>query len=186
MMKRGAPQHPLLDREDTLLLLIDVQERLFPKIAGKEWVAENIVRLIRFSRLTGIPSLLTEQQNLGDTVPEIREALGAVPAIRKLDFDCFGSEAFRERVNAHEKKVLIIAGIEAHICVAQTALHALSRYTVHVVGDATSSRDPRNREIALQRMRQFGATITSTEMLIYELLKRAGTDTFRQVLKLVT
>ena len=80
---------------------------------------------------------------------------------------------------------LNIAGIEAHICVAQTAVHAVSQYTVHVVSDAISSRSPHNREIALQRMQHCGVTITSTEMVMYELLEKAGTDSFREVLKLV-
>jgi len=91
----------------------------------------------------------------------------------------------QKKLAQYNKKVLLVAGIEAHICVAQTALEATSRYHVQVVGDAVASRAPHNCEIALERLRQSGITITSTEMLMYELLAKAGTDEFRAVLPLV-
>jgi len=175
----------LLGKNDPLLVIIDMQERLIPVIANKEMVIENIVRLAKFSRIIGLPVVLTEQQNLGDTLPEIREELKDIVPIAKLEFDCFGSDAFTERVRKQERNTLIIAGIEAHICVAQTALHAYPDYAVHVVSDAVSSRSLHNRDVALHRMRQQGITVTSTEMVIYELLGKAGTDTFSEVLKLV-
>jgi isochorismate hydrolase len=93
--------------------------------------------------------------------------------------------AFVKRIQELNRRTLIVCGIEAHICVAQTALYAAADYEVHVVGDAIASRSPENRRIALERMSRRGITITSTEMVIYELLERAGTDTFREVLKLV-
>jgi isochorismate hydrolase len=108
-----------------------------------------------------------------------------VQPISKLEFDCFGSSAFRAHVGEQGRDTLIITGVEAHVCVAQTALSGLSNYRVQVVSDAISSRSLHNREVALQRMGQNGVTITSTEMVIYELLQKAGTDTFREVLALV-
>ena len=84
-----------------------------------------------------------------------------------------------------KRKTLILTGVETHICVSQTALDALPHFDVHTISDAVSSRDLNNRDIALERMRQIGATISSTEMVIYELLQRAGTDEFRSALKLV-
>jgi isochorismate hydrolase len=102
-----------------------------------------------------------------------------------VDFNCFGCEAFVRKIHELNRRTLILCGIEAHICVAQTALHAASDYEVHVVADAVASRSLENRRIALERMSWRGIAITSTEMVIYELLKRAGTDTFREVLKLV-
>jgi nicotinamidase-related amidase len=102
-----------------------------------------------------------------------------------VDFNSFGCEAFVERVGGLRRRTLILCGIEAHICVAQTGLHAVADYEVHVVADAVASRSPDNKKVALDRMSRSGITITSTEMVIYELLKRAGTDTFREVLKLV-
>jgi len=176
---------PLLKGDDALLVVIDMQERLLPVIAEKERVIENVLKLVTFARIIGLPILLTEQQNLGETTPEIGAVLEDSQPIVKMEFDCFESRAFAERIRQLNRDTLIIAGIEAHICVAQTALHALARYTVQVVSDAVSSRSPHNWEVALDRMRQHGVTITSTEMVIYELLGKAGTAEFREALKLV-
>lgn len=175
----------LLRREDSLLVIIDLQERLVPAVAEKEKLVENVVRLARFSRIIGLPTIVTEQQKLGNTLPEIRDVLENPEPVSKVDFNCFGAEVFSEKVRAVRPNTLILTGIEAHICVAQTALYGLSEYRVHVVGDAVSSRTLQNRDLALRRMEKEGVTITSTEMLIYELLKRAGTDEFKEALKLV-
>jgi isochorismate hydrolase len=175
----------ILSTDDALLVIIDMQERLLPVIAGKEKVVENALKLIKFSHILGLPILLTEQQNLGETTPELREGLKDIEPIIKLEFDCFESRVFTDRLDQLKRNTLIIVGIEAHICVAQTALHALSHYKVQVVNDAVSSRSTHNWEVALQRMRQAGVIVTSTEMVIYELLGRAGTAEFRETLKLV-
>lgn len=175
----------LIGREESLMVIIDMQERLVPAMAEKERIVENVVRLSRFSRIMGLPVIVTEQQKLGATLPEIRESLQQNDPISKVDFNCFGCEEFGKRVEPLGRKTLILAGIEAHICVAQTALYGLSDYRVHVVTDAVSSRVLENKATALRRMEKEGATLTTTEMLIYELLKRAGTDEFREVLKLV-
>ena len=175
----------LIDKDDSLLLIVDIQERLMPAIADGKRMVDNVIKLVRFSHITGLPMLVSEQQKLGGTVQEIRETLKDYAPVNKVEFDCFGSQAFRERIGTFQKKTLIIVGIEAHICVAQTALHALSDYKVHVVSDAVSSRTLDNKKVALLRMGQTGVTITSTEMVMYELLGKAGTDTFREVLKLV-
>lgn len=185
MNDRYASTPPLLRGVDALLVVIDIQERLLPVIAEKERVIENVLKLVTFARMIGLPIILTEQQNLGETTPEIRAELETIQPIIKFEFDCFESPAFVEQIRRLDRNTLIIAGIEAHICVAQTALHALAHYTVHVVSDAVSSRSLHNREVALDRMRQAGITITSTEMVIYELLGKAGTEQFREVLKLV-
>ena len=174
-----------LRRDDALLVVIDIQERLLPVMAEKERVVENALKLIKFSRIVGLPILLTEQENLGETTSELREELKDIQPIIKLEFDCFESLAFADRLRRLNKNTLLIVGIEAHICVTQTALHALSHYAVQVVSDAISSRSPHNAEVALQRMRHNGVIVTSTEMAIYELLERAGTDQFRETLKLV-
>jgi isochorismate hydrolase len=182
--KHKAPSN-LIEKEDALLVIIDMQERLFPVMAGKEALKDQVVKLARFSKILGIPVAVTEQEKLGSTLPEIQEALRPIAALPKVDFNCFGCEAFNKMVQESGKRSLILCGIEAHICVAQTALHAASDYQVHVVADAVASRSPENRRIAMDRMSQRGITITSTEMVIYELLRKAGTDTFREVLKLV-
>jgi isochorismate hydrolase len=180
----ASPPH-LLRGDDALLVVIDMQERLLPVIAEKERLIENVLKLIKFASIIGLPIILTEQQNLGETTPEIRAELKGIEPITKLEFDCFKSLAFAEHIGRLNRRTLIIAGIEAHICVAQTALHALTDHAVHVVSDAISSRSPHNRKVALDRMGRDGVTITSTEMVIYELLEKAGTDQFREALKLV-
>lgn len=185
MNENTASKSPLLKKEDSLLVIIDMQERLLPVMAERGRIIQNTVKLVKFSRIIGLPLVVTEQRKLGETVPEIRELLEGIEPIPKWEFDCLGSPIFADHVQKLQRNALIIAGIEAHVCVAQTALHALSDYRVHVVSDAISSRSVHNKEVALQRMGQQGVTITSTEMVIYELLQKAGTDTFKEVLALV-
>jgi nicotinamidase-related amidase len=175
----------IVGRNECVLVVIDVQDKLMPAIADKESLLSNTVRLVKVCHLTGIPVVVTEQEKLGNTVAEIKNELSAETAVQKVHFNCFSCEDFAERVKKTGRKTLILAGVEAHICVTQTALHALSLYNVQIVSDAVSSRLTDNRNVALQRMRDAGATITSTEMFIYEILQKAGTDEFRFVLPLI-
>jgi nicotinamidase-related amidase len=174
----------LLDAEDCVLILMDFQERLLPTIAGKEKTIDNAIKLLKFSKILRLPVVLTEQIKLGSTVPEIKSLMPDEQAILKTTFSCFQSDDFVRKLNSIGREVLILAGIETHICVAQTALQAFP-LRVHVVSDATSSRTIENWTIGLNRMREAGAVITSTEMFIFELLRAAGTDEFRATLKLV-
>jgi len=175
----------LVDKEDCALVIIDIQEKLVPVITGAEEIIRNVIKLVKFSKIIEIPIVVTEQQNLGRIVGPIRSETGEIEPISKITFSCFASEEFQNYMNYLGRKTLILTGIESHICIAQTALDAPHDYTIQVVGDAVASRDPRNLDIALQRMREAGVTVTSTEMLIYELLKKAGTDEFRATLPLV-
>jgi len=185
MSKKHKAQSSLIETEDCMLVIVDMQERLFPAMAEKEALRDQVMKLARFSKIVGIPVVVTEQEKLGATLPDITGELTSLAPVPKVDFNCFGCEAFVKRVQELDKRTLILSGIEAHICVAQTALYAAADYEVHVVADAIASRSPENRRIALERMSGSGITITSTEMVIYELLKRAGTDTFKEVLNLV-
>lgn len=175
----------LVDEQECCILIIDVQERLFPLISDKERIRDRIVRLIRFSKIMDLPIILTEQENLGETIPEIRVEMEDFAPIMKIDFNCFGSRDFTGRIEDTDKKVLIVAGIETHICVAQTAIYALSGHRVQLLTDCTSCRSKDDKEIALKRMAGCGVTLTTSEMFFYELLKKAGTDKFREVLRLV-
>lgn len=175
----------LLNREDAMLVVIDVQDRLFPHVAEGPAALANIVKLIRYARIMDLPVLLAEQQKLGPTVAEIKEQLPTVAPVPKNSFGCLGCEDFRVALQATSKRALILVGIEAHVCVAQTALQALEDYTVHVVADAVTSRSLTDKQVALQRLQAAGVVITSTEMLMYELLRRAASDEFRAVLELV-
>ena len=175
----------LLQKESAALILIDVQERLLQAVANKEAVLDNVVRLVRFARIIDIPVIVTEQQNLGPTVPQVKDELPGLSPVTKLEFNAFKNDEFAQQLDALGRKTLLMAGLETHICISQTALAATPRFAVHIASDAVSSRSPDNWHIALERMRQHGILISSTEMIIYELLERAGTDEFRAALKLV-
>jgi nicotinamidase-related amidase len=175
----------LLARHDTVLLIIDVQERLMPVIYDGDKVLNNIVKLLRFAKIIGLPVLVTEQEKLGPTVQQIREVMPDLSPISKVEFDACKNHGFFENLDRLARNSVVVTGVEAHICIAQTVLHLIPRYRVHVVSDAVSSRSRDNWDVALQRMRQGGAVISSTEMVIYELLERAGTEEFREALRLV-
>ncbi len=177
--------HVLVSRDDVALVIIDIQERLPPAIANKEKLLANVVRLARFAKLIGLPIVASEQIKLGPLAPEILAALPGLDITIKSEFDALKSATFAEKLAALGRHTLAVAGIETHICVAQTVLHALSQHRVHVIADATGSRGVDNWRIGLSRMQQAGAVISSTEMLMYELLERAGTDEFRAALELV-
>ena len=175
----------MITRDDCLLVIIDAQEKLMPALSHGEEVTANLVRLARFSRIIGFPFIVTEQEKLGATLAAVRDCLPDMEPVKKVHFNCFYNHDFTDRVLASGRKTLILTGAEAHICVAQTALGAPEGYTVHVVADAISSRVVQNKEIALRRMLHAGTVITSTEMFIYEVLQKAGTDEFKAVLPLV-
>ncbi|MEN6614943.1 MAG: isochorismatase family protein [Syntrophorhabdus sp.] len=175
----------LINRDESILVVIDVQEKLIPVIHDKDDVILNTARLVRFCGIAGIPVIFTEQQKLGITLPSVQGSKEKFQAIEKIHFNCFLNPDFSEKVKIMGRNTLILTGVESHICVAQTAIAALPDWNVHVVSDAVSSRSAANRTIALQRMRDAGAVITSTEMFIYEILIQAGTDEFKYVLPLV-
>jgi nicotinamidase-related amidase len=185
MEKKSPFKDNLIDAGDCALVIIDVQEKLMPVIANKEKVLENVLRLALFSKILGIPAIITEQDKLGPTLVEVKKGLPRVEPVKKIHFNCFHCEPFRDAVAQTGKRTIILTGVEAHICVAQTALYGLADFAVHVVGDAVSSRSVENLNVAVERMRQAGAVITSTEMFIYEVLRKAGTDAFKAALQLV-
>ena len=152
-----------IDRREAVLAVIDVQEKLLPVIAEKERVLDNTAKLVRFAGIIGLPVVVTEQDKLGSTVADLGEPLGQAPRFSKITFDCFGEQAFADYMARLGRSSLIVCGIEAHICVAQTVLTALEKKAaVHVVGDAAGSRSPHNKDAALARLRRAGAVITTT------------------------
>ncbi len=179
------PKSWLARRDDSVLVVIDVQDRLLRHIHGGEAVLDRTVRLVRVARTLGVPVVWTEQEKLGDTTARLAGALEGLKPVRKLSFGCFGCGPFVEALEATGRNTLVLAGIEAHICVAQTALQALHEFDVHVVADAVGSRSPVDRDTALARLRQAGAVVTTWEAVVYEWMERAGTDAFRAVLPLV-
>jgi len=178
----------LASKEEIVLVVIDVQEKLFVHVAEKEKLAENLAKLVQFAHIMKIPIILTEQypKGLGPTIFQIKHLVPDFQPVEKVEFSCFGSQKFREALTKTQAKTLILTGIEAHICITQTAVEGLENgFRIYVVEDATSSRILQDKATAIHRMRQSGATVVSTEMLIYELLKKAGTPEFKDTLKLV-
>jgi nicotinamidase-related amidase len=176
-----------LESERCALLVVDIQEKLLPPIFQKEQLLKNSQLLIRLAGILKLPALVTTQyaKGLGNTVPEIASLLPETHAIDKQMFSCFGSDAFcsvLKRLPGNRNTVLI-CGMESHICVTQTALGALREgYIVHVASDAVSSRTEWNWKIGLERMRAAGAVISSTEMIVYELLRSSGAPAFKELL----
>jgi nicotinamidase-related amidase len=179
------------DRNDSVLAVIDVQERLMPVIHDGDAVLRNIERLIRGCHILGIPALLTEQyvKGLGATVPNIRGVLEETYGYRpfeKLTFSAMGTQAFADQLGAIGRRHVLVAGVETHVCVYQTVRDLLASGTrVTVIADAVSSRTPENRDLALRRMMNDGAHVSSTEMTLFELLVTSGTDEFKAIAKLV-
>ncbi|MBN1848073.1 MAG: hydrolase [Deltaproteobacteria bacterium] len=178
----------LLDSQNTGLLIIDVQEKLIPAINQKERIIDNIKKLIRLSELFNLPVILTEQNpdKIGSTLSEVKESLPAYEPISKLHFNCCEVDAFKESIESKKLENLIISGVETHICVFQTAMALLKNgYHVQVPQDAVGSRTDENWQVGLHLMRDAGAIVTSTETIIYQILKQAGTDEFRKMLKVI-
>src|SRR5579863_7650964 len=168
------------------LVVIDIQQKLLPPIFQKDQLVRNAQLLIRAAGILKIPALVSTQyaKGLGATVPEISSLLPQTDAIDKTPFSCFGSDAFCAAVKRlPSRNTLLLCGMESHICVAQTALAALREgYVVHVASDAVSSRTEWNWKIGLERMRTAGAVISSTEMMIYELMQSSSSEAFRELL----
>src|SRR6202040_1101233 len=176
-----------LAAEQCALIVIAMQERLLPPIWEKERLVRNVLLLIRLAGILKIPALVTTQyaKGLGNTVPDIASMLPDTTPIDKLMFSCFGSNVFCSSLKRlpGQRTTVLLCGMETHICVMQTALGALrDGYLVHVAADAVSSRTELNWRIGLDRMRAAGAIVSSTEMMIYELLRSSGAPAFREML----
>jgi len=168
-----------------VLIVIDFQERLAKHISGIEDVLKNAVKLIKACKILGIPTILTEQIKLGETVKEVREALDSEP-IPKASFSCMRCGEFLRRIREINPDTCILVGIEAHICVLQTALDLLGEgYRVYVALDSIGSRRDYDKEVAVLRMVQEGAIPATSESIIYELLETAEHEKFREVLGIV-
>lgn len=178
----------MLSDKNTALVVIDVQEKLSRVMYQKERLFENLRKLISGIKVLGIPVLLTEQnpEGLGRTIPEMAELLADVPPLPKFCFSCWGDERFTHRVEGLGHRSILLCGIETHVCVYQTAMDLLGAgYEVQVVADAVSSRTAANYTIGLERMKDEGVVITSTEMVLFELLKVARGLKFKEILKIV-
>jgi nicotinamidase-related amidase len=169
------------------LRVVDIQEKLLPPIFHKAELVRNSKLLIRAAGILKIPAVVSTQyaKGLGNVVPEVASLLPEAEAIDKDRFSCFGSEVFCTLLKRlpGNRNTLLLCGMESHICVMQTALAALREgYLVHVASDAVSSRAEWNWKIGLERMRAAGAVISSTEMMIYELMRSSSSPAFKEML----
>ena len=176
-----------LEAGHAALVVVDIQEKLLPTIFEKERLVRNSQLLLRLAGILKIPVLATTQyaRGLGAIVPEIASLLPSGEVMDKTAFSCFGSDQFCSAVRKlpRDRNTLVVCGMEAHICVLQTVLAGLNQgYLVHVASDAVSSRAEWNRNIGLRRMEQAGALISSTETIIYELLRGSATPAFKEML----
>jgi len=184
--------HPMkLTRDQSVLVVIDVQERLFPAMDAdhREEVMRNIKVLVAAARRLLVPVVVTEQypKGLGHTLQELRDALPPrLDPVEKVAFSCWGVEPFRSRLAATGTRRVILAGIEAHVCVLMSALDLLAEgYAVHVVADAVTSRAQANWRLAMAQFRQAGAVVTTTETVLFQLLGQADTEDFKELARLI-
>lgn len=176
--------------EKTMLLLIDVQEKLFPAIANGEALRENLHRLAEAMNHLSIPMLLTEQypKGLGGTLPTLKAIATSTTSHRtfeKTSFSCCGEKGFLELLDSMNRSQIVLCGIETHVCVLSTTMELLERgFDVAVAADATGSRNPEHHQLALAAMRQCGALVVPVETVVYQLVGKAGTDLFKRILPL--
>ena len=178
----------MLTLENTILVMIDIQEKLTRAMLDREALVENAVKMVRGAKILATPIIRTEQNpdGLGRTVPELEELLGDVEPITKLSFSCCGEPRFLEALQKFGRRQILICGIESHVCVYQTIVDlAALGHEVQVLADVVSSRTAENRNIGLERCREAGASITSVETALFEMLRAAEGDRFRQMLKVV-
>lgn len=178
----------LIRAEESALLVIDMQERLVPAMQAPARTIRNTRRLIAAAREMDVPVLLTEQypKGLGSTVREIADVSQGLPVYEKVHFSCMEDQGFADAFRALGRRQAVIAGMEAHICVMQTAASLMEEgYQVFVVSDATASRTMESERACLERLGALGAGIVTTEMAVYEWLGKAGTPAFKRMLELV-
>jgi len=178
----------LLDSGNTALLVVDVQEKLMPVMGRKERVIDNIITLLQLAKTFRLPVILTEHHIrwLGPTLQEIVEALPAYEPITKMHFNCCDVDAFNERLGSGSFENVILTGVESHICIFQTCVSLIEKgYQVHLPQDAIDARTDENWKVGLDLMKRAGAFVTSTETVIYQILKKAGTKEFKKMLKLM-
>ncbi len=178
----------MLVLDNTALCVIDVQGKLAHLMHEKEALFENVERLIKSAQILDMPIILTEQypKGLGPTLSQFTELMPEVEPIDKISFSCCANDEFSEKIRKLGRRQLLISGIETHICIYQTSLDLIEAgYQSHLVADAVSSRSEFNKTIALNRMKDAGAFLTTTEMALFELLHSAEGPNFKAISKLI-
>lgn len=177
-----------MNKDDSLLVLIDFQERLMPAMNDREDLEENTIKLVKGCKVLGVPQLVTQQytKGLGPTVFGIDEALGEYECIEKTSFSAMGEPDFVDALEKTGRNTVILAGIESHVCVQQTALDLLEKgYGVFLIVDCVSSRSSYDKKYALKRMSNAGITNTTCEAVLFELCKGSREPGFKEISSLV-
>lgn len=178
----------MISRNAAVLVIIDIQGNLAQAMSDKENIFANAVKLIKGFKALNLPIIVTEQmpQKLGRTLPQIAGELEGFNPIAKESFSCWGEKTFKEKLKSLSRRHIVLLGIEAHVCVYQTVLDLIAEgYNVHLAADAVSSRTPENRQIGIDAMKSAGAHITSTEMVLFELLRTAADPKAKDFFKIV-
>ena len=175
-----------LTPQNSALVVIDVQEKLINAMPRREELIGSIRKLTASAKVLNIPTLFTAQyvKGLGPVCAEIAEAAPGSHSMEKMSFSCCGSEEFMRAVKDLRRQRVVLCGIEAHVCVQQTAIDLMKDYFVYVAVDAVGSRHEEDRSVAIERIRDCGAVLTTVESAVFELLREAGTDQFKQILPL--
>ncbi len=177
-----------LYKENTIALVIDMQEKLLPHVMNSEKVQENSIKLISGLKALNIPIVVTQQysKGLGPTIDPINKAIGNFSYIEKLTFSCYRESDFIKVLNKSGKRNVIIMGVETHVCVLQTAMDLLyNNFNPVVITNVTSSRKQEDKDVAIWRMRDIGVMVSTYESILFELCKEAGTEEFKAISKIV-
>jgi len=177
-----------IKKDDSLAVIIDMQEKLYPHIFENEKLTANTLKLIKGLKALDIKILVTEQysKGLGSTIEPIKDVLGKCTNFEKMTFSCCGVSSFNEALENSGKKNIIIAGIESHVCVLQTVLDLLNKNYQPVLNeDCVSSRNLNDKRIAVERMRDEGTIISTCESILFELCEVSGNETFKAISKIV-
>ncbi len=178
----------MLNKDNTSLVLVDVQGKLAALMHNKEEFFSNAIKIIKGAKVLDIPIIWNEQlpDKLGPTIPEIKELLTGMSPLEKKTFSCCGNDGFSSALESTGRKQVLLIGMETHVCVYQTAVDLVSRgYDTYLVADAVSSRTQKNIELGVEAIKNAGAKITSVEMALFEMLQVAEGEKFKEIIKIV-
>ena len=176
-----------LTADNALLVIVDVQEKLMAVMPRRDETVAGVKKMATVCRILGVPIVITTQyaKAIGQTLPEVAEAAGNPEPADKITFSCCGNESFQHALRKHRRSRIILCGVETHVCVQQTVIDLLAAgNSVYVCADAICSRRDSDQEVAIERMRDCGAVITTVESAAFEMLRQAGTDAFKACLPL--
>ncbi len=178
----------MIKKEEAVLLVIDIQGKLATLMHNKENLYRSLQTVIQAFKIMEIPIIWVEQipEKLGKTVDEVSSLLQNDTSIKKHTFSCYQNDEFKNKLESYNRKQILVTGIETHICIYQTTMELLQNgYEVEIVADAVSSREYENKRIALEKIVNAGGKLTTTEMLVFELLKSADDSNFKKIVPLL-